>query len=206
MPPGTGEPSVPLRQPQPHRPRRPARCAGEREDLIMNAPHITRRDFTAGARRHRPVLQHGSAARARPGEAEAARQPPKQPHAQCVAAHQRRRHGDRLHRQGRAGAGHPHGAVADRRRRARSAVCARHDRIRRHEHDPQRRPNQRQLLDREQRHGAAACSGGSALDPAGARGRAARLAGRWRSRSPTVSSPRRTAARSPMASLPARST
>ena len=44
----TGRQSVPLRQPQPHRACRPARGPVEREDLIMNAPHLTRRDFTAG--------------------------------------------------------------------------------------------------------------------------------------------------------------
>src|SRR2546426_2875749 len=39
--------SLPLRHPQPDHPRRPARRATEREDLTMDAPRLTRRDFTA---------------------------------------------------------------------------------------------------------------------------------------------------------------
>src|SRR5207247_6873229 len=39
--------SLPLRHPHPDHPRRPARRASEREDLTMDAPRLTRRDFTA---------------------------------------------------------------------------------------------------------------------------------------------------------------
>src|SRR5207302_10026949 len=39
--------SLPLRHPQPDHPRRPARRATGREDLTMDAPRLTRRDFTA---------------------------------------------------------------------------------------------------------------------------------------------------------------
>ncbi len=44
---GARRQSLPLRHPQPDHPRRPARRATEREDLTMNAPHLTRREFIA---------------------------------------------------------------------------------------------------------------------------------------------------------------
>ena len=67
----------------------------------------------------------------------------------------RRRHRDRLHRQGRTGAGHPHRARADRRRGARSAARSRQDDLRRHRPDAERGSDRRQPVDREQRHGVA---------------------------------------------------
>ena len=63
---------------------------------------------------------------------------------------------DRLHRQGRARAGHPHRARADRGRGARPAARAHQDDLRRHRPDAERRADRRQPVDREQRHGAAA--------------------------------------------------
>ena len=129
---GARRQSLPLRHPQPHRPRRPARRAGEGEDLTMNAPTLTRRDFTKGL--GGIVLAFALDPRgAGPG------QPPRG----CPAAstptacstpgsHQRRRHRHGVHRQGRAGAGHPDRARADRGRGARSAARARQDDLRRH--------------------------------------------------------------------------
>src|SRR5262249_42010495 len=43
---GARRKSLPLRHPQPDHSRRPARRAGEREDLTMNAPRLNRREFT----------------------------------------------------------------------------------------------------------------------------------------------------------------
>src|SRR5882672_1437773 len=44
---GARRQSLPLRHAQPDHPRRPARRATERQDLTMDAPRLTRRDFTA---------------------------------------------------------------------------------------------------------------------------------------------------------------
>ena len=44
---GAGRQSLPLRHAQPDHPRRAARRATDRGPLIMNAPHLTRREFIA---------------------------------------------------------------------------------------------------------------------------------------------------------------
>ncbi len=86
----------------------------------MNAPHLTRRDFTAGlggivlAFSLAPLAVTQTAAAA-PG------QPQQQPAAERLDRDQRRRHRHRLHRQGGTGAGHPHRAC--RRSRPRNSIC-----------------------------------------------------------------------------------
>ena len=101
---GARRQSLPLRHPQPHRPRGPARRAGEREDLTMNAP-TSRPPRSSPPASARIVLAFALDPRvaARPGSRP--RLPGSlqhQPHARCLDPHQRRRHRDGLHRQGRA--------------------------------------------------------------------------------------------------------
>ena len=125
---GARRQSLPLRHPQPH--RRAPSCAPRKrdgEDLTMNAPTLTRRSFAKGLGGIVLAFSLDAGRVAGAGRrGAAARQPQQQPHARCLAAHQRRRHRHRVHRQGRARAGHPHRAVADRGRGARSAAVARH--------------------------------------------------------------------------------
>ena len=202
---GLDRQSVPLRQPQPHRPRRPARRPGEREDLIMNAPHLTRRDFTAGLGGIVLAFSMGRRPRSAQEHAAAARQPQQQPHARCVAAHQRRRHRDRVSPArsswGRASSPRLSQIAAEELDLPLARVTID---LRRHRTHAERRPDQRQPVDREQRHGAAACRRGGARDPARARrqevsaSRRTALQGHRRRHHA-----RRTAARSPTASLPA---
>ena len=136
----------------------------------------------------------------------AARQPRRQPHAGRLDPHQCRRHRDRVHRQGGAGAGHRHRARADRRRRARPAARARHHDFRRHRAHAERRHDGRLAVDREFRHRAAAGGGGSARHPDRACLGAARDERGFAQRRRRRRSARRTARRSAMASLRPRST
>ena len=134
-----------------------ARRQGDGEDLTMNAPTLTRRSFTKGmggivlafSLDPAELLAQGAAAAA-------ARQPQQQPSARRLDAHRRRRQRHRLHRQGRARAGHPDRAL--RRSRPRSSTC-RSPRVTDFPADtgriPRRGPDRRQPVDREQRHGAA---------------------------------------------------
>ena len=157
----------------------------------MNAPALNRRQFTAGLGAHRRRLLARSEARARPGAAAASRQPADQPQARRLDPHQHRRHRDHLHRQGRAGAGHPHRARPDRGRRARPAARAHRDDLRRYRPDAERRPDRRQPVGREQRHGVAhgrrrgACDPASSSPPKGSAWR--RIS--WRSADGVISAP-----------------
>ena len=119
-----------------------------------------------GPRRDRGRLLARSACAARPGGAAAARQPADQPQARWLDPHQCRRHRHGLHRQDRAGPGHPDRARPDRGRRTRPAARAHHDDLRRYRPDAERRPDRRQPVGREQRHGAAHGRRGGAGDPA----------------------------------------
>ena len=132
----------------------------------MNAS-LNRRQFSAGSRRHRASPSRSIPTRLfAQAAAAAAGQPADQPPARCVAAHQSRRHRHRVHRQGRARAGHPHGAAPDRRRGARPAARAHRCDLRRHRPHAQRGTDGRQPVGREQRHGAAHGGRGSARHPA----------------------------------------
>ena len=105
--------------------------------------------FHQGTRRPRARLLARSARRWRRSSRAAARQPRQQPHARCLDPHQRRRQRDRVHRQGGARAGHPHGARADRGRRARPAARARQIDLRRHRPHAERGHDRRQPVGRE---------------------------------------------------------
>ena len=101
-----------------------ARRRSEREDLIMNAPMLNRRDFAAGPRRHRraPSASRPTWRAQQPAKLPGSLQ--HQPHARCLASYQCRRHRDGVHRQGRTRAGHPDRAGADRGGGARSAATS----------------------------------------------------------------------------------
>ena len=154
---GARRQSLPLRHPQPHHSRGAARRPGEREDLTMNAPDLTRRALHRRPRRARRRLLARS--ECSPSAQEPQRLPGSLQNNRKLDGWiriNRRRHRDRLHRQGRARAGHPHRARADRGRGARSAARARQDDLRRYRPDAERRPDRRQPIGREQRHRACA--------------------------------------------------
>ena len=87
--------------------------------------------FRRRAWRHRAGLQPGAACADAAGAAPAG-QPANRSAAQRVDRDQCRRHRHRLHRQGGAGAGHPHRFVSDRGGGARPAARARQDHFRRY--------------------------------------------------------------------------
>ena len=93
-------------------------------------------------------------------EAPAEPEPPKLPGAldgerflELVDQDRRRQHDHRLHRQGRARPGHPHGTDPGRRGGARGGTGGDQPDLRRHGSDPERRIHRRQPVDAEQRNG-----------------------------------------------------
>ena len=147
-----------------------------------------------------PTLARGSS-RQLPGSLR------QQSHARRLAPHQCRRHRDRVHRQGRAGAGHRR--RRSRRSRPRSSIC-RSRAIEMISGDTgahaERRPDLRQPVDRERRHRAAPRRRRSARDPARSAPPSGSARRRRRSRSRTASSARPTAASISYGELPPRST
>ncbi len=170
----------------------------------MNAS-LNRRQFSAGLGAIVVAFSLDPDAPVRAGAAAAAGQPADQPPARCVAAHQCRRHRHRVHRQGRARAGHPHGAAPDRGRGARPAARAHRCDLRRHRPHAQRGTDGRQPVGREQRHGFAHGGCGSARHSHRARRQAARRCGRHAHCRRRRDQRARTAARSATASSPPKS-
>ena len=129
-------------------------------------------------RRARRRIHARSAARPGAGSPRTpARQPQCQPHARRLAAYRSQRHGHDPDRQDRAGPGHRHGPVADRRRRARRGPQAHRGRARRHRADPERGPDRREPVGGAQRHGPALRVRRGARHPRLGRGGEARRAG-----------------------------
>ena len=93
-----GGQSVPLWHPRPHHPRRPESGAIDGEDLSherFDERRVARSSYVhRGSRRHcrRFLARPAPGSRATAGTI--ARQPQRQPHARCVASHQRRRNRD----------------------------------------------------------------------------------------------------------------
>ena len=135
---------------------------------------ISRRDFAAGlggitlAFTLAPRLGLCAAAR------EAARQPRRQPPARRLDSHRHRRQCHCLYRQGRTRPGHRDRIGADRGGGTRPAARPGTDDFGRHREDAERRRDRRQPVDREQRHGAAACRRAGPRDPARACGKTPR--------------------------------